>query len=54
MLYVAGMSEMPLKEALVGETFAHIIAEQFRRLMYGDRFWHETNDPVTRFTDGRK
>lgn len=35
----------------MGETFGHIIAEQFRRLKYGDRYWHETSDKEVGFTD---
>ncbi|XP_067938829.1 peroxidasin-like [Watersipora subatra] len=50
-LYPGGLSEIPLPDAIVGETFANILGEQFRRLKYGDRFWHETSDTVTGFTD---
>ena len=25
---------------------------QFQRIKVGDRFWHETNDPDVKFTDG--
>ena len=47
------MAEEPAHDAIVGETFAEIIGEQFKRLKYGDRFWHETSDPVTGFTDSK-
>ena len=51
---VVGLSELPLPNAVVGETFGNIIGEQFRRIKFGDRFWHETDDATTRFTDGKK
>ena len=43
---------MAVKDGLVGELFANIIGEQFRRMKFGDRFWHETNDGTVRFNDG--
>ena len=52
-LLTTGMAEEPAHDAIVGETFAEIIGEQFKRLKYGDRFWHETSDPVTGFTDSK-
>jgi len=48
-----GLSEVSLPGAIVGETFANIIGEQFRRIKFGDRFWHETNNRVVRFTTGK-
>ena len=36
-LFPGGMSEIPLHDAVVGSTFACLIAEQFRRLRSGDR-----------------
>ena len=43
-LWTAGLSEDHLPGAMLGETFHTIIADQFRRLRDGDRFWFE-NDP---------
>ena len=54
MKFILGLSELPLPNAVVGETFGNIIGEQFRRMKFGDRFWHETDDPVTGFTDGKR
>ena len=40
---------MAVKDGVVGELFANIIGEQFNRMKFGDRFWHETNDRTVRF-----
>lgn len=45
------MAETPAEGALVGDTFAHIIGMQFRKLRKGDRFWHETGNVRQGFTD---
>ncbi|MFM7279555.1 MAG: peroxidase family protein, partial [Microcystis aeruginosa] len=46
-LWVGGLAEMPFSaNALLGETFRYIIADQFTRLRDGDRFFylHDLND----------
>ncbi|KAF6029143.1 hypothetical protein EB796_012540 [Bugula neritina] len=49
-LFPGGLSETPVEGGIVGPTFANVIGKQFELLKYGDRFWHETDDPTTRFT----
>ena len=43
-IWTGGLAEDQVPGAMVGETFRTIIADQFRRLRDGDRYWFE-NDP---------
>ena len=43
-IWTGGLAEDHVASAMVGETFHTIIADQFRRLRDGDRYWFE-NDP---------
>ena len=47
-LFVEGVTENHTPGALVGELFANILCDGFKRLQKGDRFWFEYN----RFTSG--
>ena len=40
-LWVGGLAEEEVDNALVGETLKTIFVEQFKRLRHGDRFWYE-------------
>jgi peroxidase len=49
-LYIGGLSENPVKGAVVGPTFACILANQFKDLKKGDRFYYENGPSATSFT----
>lgn len=40
-LWVGGLSEDPINDSQLGEVFHFIVADQFRRLRDGDRYWYE-------------
>ena len=50
-LWAGGLAEDPLPGAMVGETIHAILADQFRRLRDGDRYWFE-QDPYFRANPG--
>ena len=52
-LFTGGLSEVPLKGALVGPTFACVIGIQFQKAKKCDRFWYETSDAAVRFTESQ-
>lgn len=39
-LIIGGLAETPKKDSVVGETFACILADQFRRTREGDRYFY--------------
>lgn len=42
-LWIGGLFEPAVSDGLVGETFAHLIADQFARLKYGDRYYYSNS-----------
>ena len=51
-LFVGAMSEKHRPGSYLGPTFTCIIAEQFRSLKEGDRFWYETSNKRIGFSPG--
>ncbi|KAB7497581.1 Thyroid peroxidase [Armadillidium nasatum] len=49
-LWSGGVSERPLPGALVGPTFACLIALTFKEVRFGDRFWYENKGYPSTFT----
>ncbi|XP_059091674.1 chorion peroxidase-like [Tigriopus californicus] len=49
-LFTGGLSEIPLEGAVVGPTFACLIADQFEKLRQCDRFWFESPDEHIQFS----
>lgn len=45
-LWIGGLLEPTEERSLVGETFGHLISEQFARLKYGDRFYYTNSGKV--------
>lgn len=52
-LFIGGVSEKPMKDALVGPTFVCIIGDQFSRLRRGDRFFYEEGGQASSFDQGK-
>lgn len=46
-LFVGGIAEDTMEGARIGPTFICILADQFKRLRDGDRFWYENHDVFT-------
>ncbi|XP_055618137.1 chorion peroxidase [Toxorhynchites rutilus septentrionalis] len=45
-LWIGGLLEPAEEGGLVGHTFGHLIAEQFARLKFGDRFYYTNTDKI--------
>ena len=51
-LFSAGIAEPLFDGGVVGEIFSHLMAMQFKRLKFGDRFFF-THKRIFGFTDGQ-
>ena len=49
-LIVAGWAEIPVNGGVVGPTFSCLIAKQFRKLKFGDRFFFTFGDNPNPFS----
>ncbi|XP_078361510.1 peroxidasin homolog pxn-1-like [Oculina patagonica] len=49
-LYVGGLLENPEGGAHIGPTFSHILAEGFKNLRQGDRFWYQNDHEFIGFS----
>lgn len=52
-LFVGGISEFAVNDGVLGPTFTCIVANQFRNLKVGDRFWYENLDNPGAFSRGK-
>ncbi|XP_037503228.2 chorion peroxidase [Rhipicephalus sanguineus] len=52
-LFTAGISEFSVPGGIVGPTFSCILAQMFRRLKYGDRFYYEHGSQAGSLTTGQ-
>lgn len=52
-LFLGGIIERPVEDALLGPTFRCLVGDQFKRLKWGDRFWYEEAGQPGSFTPGR-
>ncbi|XP_054709269.1 peroxidasin homolog pxn-1-like [Uloborus diversus] len=50
-LFVGGVSEFPVNDGILGPTFTCIVANQFKNLKFGDRFWYENTNHPGAFTN---
>ncbi|KAH9363569.1 hypothetical protein HPB48_021150 [Haemaphysalis longicornis] len=51
-LYSGGLSEKAINGSQMGETFACIVRDAFKRLKFGDRFYYEHENQSGSFTQG--
>ncbi|XP_060597408.1 thyroid peroxidase-like [Ruditapes philippinarum] len=49
-LFAGAMTKTLLPDSSVGPTFACLLGKQFKKLREGDRYWHETQDPIIKFS----
>ena len=52
-LFLGGLMERPVEDALLGPTFQCLVGDQFKRLKFGDRFWFEESGQPNSFSEGK-
>ncbi|XP_023315879.1 chorion peroxidase-like [Trichogramma pretiosum] len=50
-LYTGALAEIPSGGSLLGPTFTCLISDQFKKLLFGDRFWYEFQNQSGSFTE---
>jgi peroxidase len=51
--FIGGLAETPMKGSLIGPTFGCILANQFKDMKKGDRFYYENGPMASGFTIGK-
>ncbi|RXG60218.1 hypothetical protein Avbf_11234 [Armadillidium vulgare] len=52
-LWIGGITERPVRNGVLGPTFANIVGSQFQESMNGDRYFYDMGNQAGSFTPGK-